>query len=169
MCDFNVNIFSFYYNDWEYFEWFRNPNEVNFNRIIKWKRLKRRNPPIYNNVWINNIFQTEYVDTRRLVTRAFLYHLNNPIEYPLIDRYVWWALQALQPEIQRTKYPYQWERDYINDYGPFFEGLYDDNLQNLNAPAIEGVNIQIVQRRIIDRALLEYGRTHNKLDNQNNP
>lgn len=131
MCDLNfINLYSFYYNDWKYFEWFRNKNEENFNAIIKWKGLNRVSQRLnmtFHNIWQQGVFNEEYVNNLTLVSRVFFLHLNNPNEYPLIDRYVWWALKGLRPEIQRTKLPSKWEEDYLDDYLPFFQRIYNDN------------------------------------------
>lgn len=160
MCDFNVNLFSFYYSDFEYFEWFRNRNQMNFNKIIVWKKLHRRNRPTYNYTWINSNFQPNYVNGFPSVTRAFLNHLNSPITFPIFDRNVWKAMIIITGNNQLPVSTGRWEH-YEQVYMPFFNDLYNTHQNDTQVPNIDGVDIEIVQRRIIDRALFEFGRTHN--------
>lgn len=168
MCDLDfINAYSFYYSDGEYFEWFRNPNEENFDAIVKWKRLNRISGRFnieFDNIWQEGVFNEEFVNNLELVSRVFLLHLNNPNEYPLFDRYVWWALRTIQNNNALPKNTNSWTK-YIRIYKPFFEDMFNLHQNNIQIPEIDNVNTETVKRRIVDRALWEYGRTLNNLGN----
>jgi len=157
MC-FDLNMEAFFYNDSEYFNWFTEQNEENLEKIIRWKGLNRNNLFDRRNDFGNgeNIV-IDNINDYGIVTKAFLYHLYRPKKYPILDRFVWKAMRNLNGNGINMHY-YQWQRDYLDIYVPFFNGFYQDHVHLINCPQVNGVDIEIVKRRMLDRALWEYGR-----------
>ena len=169
MCafgQFNIQSYSFLYQDVAYFDWFKQGNHVRnnelerFRAILIWKRLpKYAEEGQLNNIWNN--FNDNNLEQYPLVTRVFLEHLHQPTKFPIFDDNVWKAMRTLRPDIaQRTPVNSQDAQynDYINEYQPFFNELYADNENDIACPQIDGVDAEIVKRRVVDRALFEYGR-----------
>jgi len=162
---FNPNFHSFLYGDYEYFAWFATPHNQRtmqmFKRVLRWKGLTRGIGRIggIDNIWAgwqaNDDF-ANFDNDRRLVTRVFLLHLREPTEYPILDKWVWCAYRTLSGEIDQNgrrivNTPTNWERHY-EGYRAFFNVRYGEH------PQIDGVDEEIIKKRILDRALWEYGR-----------
>lgn len=156
MC-FDLNMAAFFYNDSEYFNWFAEPNEENLEKIIRWKRLNRNNLfDERNNFWNGESIVIDNLNNYSIVTRAFLCHLYDPIEYPILDPCVWKAMRNLEGNGINQNFN-EWEGDYLGIYVPFFNNRYKEQ-DLINCPQVDGVDIEIVRRRMLDRALWEYGR-----------
>ncbi|MCK5581436.1 MAG: hypothetical protein KAJ18_09200 [Candidatus Omnitrophica bacterium] len=155
---FNINRYSFCFNDSEYFNWFADKTEKNLKKIIQWKGLHR--VKLYDNrkdFWNGKSIVLGNFNNKKIVTRAFLCHLNDPIEYPILDRFVWKAMRNLTGN-GTNKHFYEWQRDYEKTYIPFFNGLYKEHQKSISYIKLKGINVKIIKRRILDRALWEYGR-----------
>ena len=155
----NVNSWGFRYQDSEYFEWFsaQDKSKEMFLAMLKWKGLNRRIEE--NLAWER--WQSGHFEKCQPVTRAFLHHLRAPQEYPLLDRYVWRAMKHLSRETGETtnKNACNWKKDYLDGYKTFFDGLYAESCNDIQCSIkISGVDMGIQKRRILDRALWEYGR-----------
>ena len=103
------------------------------------------------------------VDSYPIVTRAFLYHLRYPIEWPILDGLVFRAMKELQlgRKYKTNKNISNWKTDYKNGYKEFFNELFIKNERRINSmdfPNIDGVDREIIKRRVLDRALWEFGR-----------
>lgn len=165
--EFDIRLHSFLYCDYEYFAWFAIPDNDRtmemFRRVLRWKRLTRRIGAIGGvaNIWIRWQANDDFADLT-LVTRVFLLHLRNPVDYAIFDTNVWKAMRTLEPQIaHRTpedSRDAQFEEHYINEYLPFFATRYDDFPADIGWPPVNGVDPEIIKRRILDRALWEYGR-----------
>jgi len=168
--EFDIRLHSFLYCDYEYFAWFATPDNDRtmemFERVLRWKRLTRGIGAIGGvaNIWARWQANDNFANLGdpRLVTRVFLLHLRSPIEYPIFDTNVWKAMRTLAPQIaQRTpenSRDAQFEEDYINEYIPFFTEQYMDVPADIVLPPVNRVDPEIIRRRILDRALWEYGR-----------
>ncbi len=158
-----INRYSFCYNDSEYWNWFgTEKNALSFGQIIKWKGLHRRKDPLqYQKIWVNGVFHENYVKSFSLVTRAFLYHLDKPQEYPIFDRLVWLVMRKQDQSNNLPKHTEDWNK-YIKHYVPFFNDLFSRNKMNIHIHKIDNVDIEIVKRRMIDRALWEFSRVDGK-------
>ena len=157
---FDIKQFSFCFNDSEYFNWFANPNEGNLKNIIKWKGLNRNNLfDNRNDFWNGQKIFTENLDVEndKIVTNAFIYHLSAPLEFPIIDQFAWKAMRKLKRN-NTNKYFYKWDRDYLEIYIPFFNELYKKHKYEIKHIKIKGVKAEIIKRRMLDRAIWEYGR-----------
>jgi len=165
---FEIGKFAFLYGDYEYFQWFRNKTKANLEKVIRWKKL-RRGKPETNDIWSEkrkdlNESAIEKVPGSRVVTRAFLFHLRRPLEYPILDPNVFRAMKEIDEdnEYQTHKNIRDWKIDYLNGYKPFFEDFYrarQRKIRSIEMPSIDGFDEEIIKRRILDRALWEYGRT----------
>ncbi len=165
---FQIYKFAFLYGDSEYFEWFK-PNsktKQNFKNVIKWKGLHRRLYGLYaERAWDN--WQNDTIDSYPPVTRAFLHHLRDPIEWPILDRFVFDAMKELQidSKYKAIEKPSNWKRDYENGYKKFFNEFYAKNekqFDSMDLPNIDGIDREVIKRRILDRALWEFGRSSYK-------
>lgn len=163
---FNLDLHSFLYCDYKYFAWFAQVDNDNdeaerFRAILEWKGLIYYLQEAYfQTIW--DYFNAGYVDGYRIVTRVFLKHLQEPTEYPIFDQNVWRAMRNLNhnmPEnTPENANGADFEAHYMRIYVPFFEHRFQANENNIICPQIEGVAPGIVKRRMLDRALWEYGR-----------
>jgi len=162
---FEIKKFAFLYGDSEYFLWFqfdpKNKNEENFKKVMKWKGLHRGGSPHVERLWHD--WQNKTIDFYPPVTRAFLHHLRNPIEWPILDKNVFNAIKKLQPdsEYEAIERPSNWDRDYEKGYKKFFNEFYAENgkqIDSMDLPNIDGIDGEIIKRRVLDRALWEFGR-----------
>lgn len=162
---FNLNLHSFLYSDYEYFAWFATPEENRtlsmFERMLRWKRLTRSIGDV-NVAWAN-WRNGNHVEHAGLVTRVFLCHLQDPIGRPILDRWVWLAYIRLTGGTDRNgkkivKTPKNSKRHY-ESYKKFFNELYAQLDNDFGQPPqIQGVDEEIIKMRILDRALWEFGR-----------
>jgi len=53
----------------------------------------------------------------------------------------------------------QFEAHYLGEYQTFFDRLYENERYAIIAPQIDGVDNEIVKRRVLDRALWLYGKS----------
>ena len=163
----NTNSYCFVFGDLRYFDWFKNgehfeDNKVErFRNVLVWKRL------IYytsnnrlGNTW--NDSQIANLDAYPVVARAFLNHLREPLTFPIFDKHVWRAMRVLTPEIANftpdDPKNVQFEEHYLGEYQSFFDRLYENESDIIIAPQIDGVDNEIVKRRVLDRALWLYGK-----------
>ncbi|MBN1360385.1 MAG: hypothetical protein JW993_07330 [Sedimentisphaerales bacterium] len=159
---FNVQKLAFLYGDHQYFAWFQNPAEHTLRAVLRWKGLNRT--PIWkrlNEIWNRNRLVVGAFDRFPPVTRAFLYHLHEPLEFPILDKYVWLAMRQMAPEPlgRLPMNPDHWEDHYRRRYIPFFNRLLDEHgIEIMNVPQIDDVDVAIVRRRVLDRALWTYGK-----------
>jgi len=162
---FEIKKFAFLYGDSEYFLWFKsdpkNKNEENFKKVIKWKGLHRGGPPRVERLWHN--WQNNTIDFYPPVTRAFLNHLRKPIEWPILDKNVFNAKKELPMgrKYKTNNTICKWEKDYENGYKKFFNKFYAENekqIDSMDLPDIDGIDREIIKRRVLDRALWEFGR-----------
>lgn len=162
--NFDITEWSFSYQDYEYFEWLRNPSFDSFKNVIRWKGLNRRgqlHTSSLKNFWKADQIDLDRADILPLVSRAFLYHLSYPAKYPIIDRNVWTAMRDIYPDIAaKTKNITcrTWDKDYIGTYKAFFARFYRQNRANIKCERIPGIKQDLVKMRVLDRALWEYGR-----------
>lgn len=89
MC-FDVNEFAFLYGDYEYFAWFAEKSKEHLEMAIIWKRLRGGQAAVNINAIWNEQEQNINIEAiergkHPVVTRAFLFHLADPIEYPIFD------------------------------------------------------------------------------------
>jgi len=161
---FDIRLHSFLYNDYEYFAWFAgmdNPQgrQDRFLAVYRWKRLYRAHydPHEVWNDWEN--WNDETIQEYSLVTRVFLKHLRDPRRWPLFDINVWKAMRRIDEGIaNQVNVNYQ-DSDYEEFYLPFFDDLYAQPDNDFGQPPqIDGVDEEIIKKRILDRALWEYGR-----------
>ncbi len=161
MC-FSLTENAFLYADHEYFDWFRNPNADTLKAVLKWKGLHRAgytNDKTIEHIWGENGLNQATFNKYSLVTRVFLHHLNSPTTRPILDRYAWKAMKLLQPQhLGLPIVPTSWENHYLEYYVPFFNQEYEAHGDALNEYVLDGVDVGIVKRRVLDRALFEYGR-----------
>jgi len=156
---FDVNLHPFLYSDYEYFAWFAGINntqgqQARFEAVFRWKGLHRAyDPQAAWNDWNNGAIQ--YYP---LVTRVFLQHLREPQKYPLFDINVWKAARRMDEHIRNNAPENYRDGDYQEYYVPFFNERYEQVQQNIVCPQIDGVDEEIVKRRVLDRALWEFGR-----------
>jgi len=173
----DINKFAFLYNDYEYFQWFRknkNRTDDDLVKVLKWKRLNRMDKEkfkkILKNMWDDKnktINMQNAQQANGVVTKAFLYHLHKPLQYPILDSNVFRAMKDIDKRnIYNTNNSInKWQRDYEQGYRMFFEELYRKNkkaIEAMKVPRLDGVEPEIVKRRILDRALWEFGRTIEK-------
>ncbi|MFB0553189.1 MAG: hypothetical protein ACETWQ_07735 [Phycisphaerae bacterium] len=168
---FNIDTFAFLYGDYEYFQWFKNKTKPNLKSVIKWKGLQRTRlyEKTKNRLKEGKIVSNgKFFESFKPVTRAFLHHLNDPKGYPILDINVFNAMIDLKPEYRNetTKTMCNWVKDYEKGYKLFFEDLYRNNKNAIKAPHLDGIELEIIKRRILDRALWEYGKIL-KLSKQN--
>ncbi len=168
--NFEIVIWAFIFSDYDYFKWFGERTRGNLIRVIKWKRLRRAKPTPENidALWNENNHDIDENETERrpfsIVTRAFLFHLKWPIEYPILDSNTFKAMRILDENYnyQRHANITNWEQDYMRGYRQFFQEFYQDHqeeINNIEIPHINGVNKEIIKRKILDRALWAYGRS----------
>lgn len=163
----NINSYGFVFGDLKYFDWFKNGEHFEdceierFRNTLVWKRLIQyaSNNRLYD-TW--NDYQIGNLDAYPVITRAFLNHLRNPTRFAIFDKHVWKATRDLNPEIaNRTpENPnnVQFEAHYWVEYQAFFDHLYENERHNIIAPQIDGVDNEIVKRRVLDRSLWLYGK-----------
>lgn len=176
---FDISKFAFMYNDYEYFEWFKAKSrgqltKKHFKDAVKWKRLRRGQPKKddLEKIWK----RWKKLDVRAIEklpfsikARVLLLHLKKPTKYPIIDNNVFKAMRTLNSEYKkRTNNNIgKWEKDY-NAYKAFFEETYENykkEISSIKVPSLGDVDKEIIKRRILDRALWEFGRTlNNQLD-----
>jgi hypothetical protein len=169
--EFEIATWAFMFNDYPYFQWFRKRTRTNLNRVIKWKRLRRAQPTPneIDAVWNENNHDLDENQIEQLpfsmVARAFLFHLKRPILYPILDSNAFRAMRKLSENYREITHAHrnnwEWEPDYTNGYRQFFQEFYQDHKQEINAiqvPHIQGINEEIIRRRILDRAVWAYGR-----------
>jgi len=167
IMDFNINKFAFLYGDYQYFQWFREKTEGHLKSVIKWKRL-RKGTPDTNDIWSKKKQDLDEdaikdIPLSRIVTRAFLFHLKWPTEYPILDSNVFEAMRKLDENYRQMTHANKisWEQDYINGYKRFFQEFYkhhEEEINDIRIADIPGVNEEIIRRKILDRALWSYGR-----------
>jgi hypothetical protein len=164
MCDwfenFNVQQHGFLYVDSEYFRWFanneENRTELMFREMLLWKGLTYYvNNNRFVEIWNN--FNNQLLDGYPVVTRVFLNHLHEPTIYPILDKNVWQAMININGINGLPELPASWEEHYQNHYRNFFNVQYQQ-INGIDFPQINGVDEEIVKRRVLDRALWEYGR-----------
>jgi len=161
-----VSLHSFLYSDYEYFAWFATPRDDRtqemFRRVLRWKGLTRAIGRMggVDHIWNRWSANDDFADfdNRRLVTRAFLLHLRAPCTYPILDTNVWRARCRMHPDAGLPAHFHRWDEHYIHGYAPFFNQLYQEVHQHIVCPQIDGVDEEIVKRRVLDRALWEFGR-----------
>jgi len=163
----NINSYGFVFGDLKYFDWFKNgehfeDNEIErFRNALVWKRLiyYTSNNRLYN-TW--NDYQIGNLDAYPVVTRAFLNHLRDPIRFAIFDKHVWKAMRILTTEIANcipeNPNNVQFETHYLGEYQTFFDHLYENERYAIITPQIDGVDNEIVKRRVLDRALWLYGK-----------
>jgi hypothetical protein len=106
------------------------------------------------------------------VTCAFLHHLDDPIEYPILDTNVFKAMRELDACYNKktNRNICNWDKDYADGYKEFFQKAYKKHkseIQSLELPSLKNIGREIIRRRVLDRALWEFGRTlNNQLDCQ---
>jgi len=169
--DFNIDRFAFLYGDYQYFQWFKNKTKPNLREALRWKGLNRvgndKIEKILKRVWdsknkkiiTNNLQFLE----RGPVTCAFLHHLEEPTKYPILDKNVFTGMRELNPEYERKTNTNisNWETDYIKGYKAFFENFYRQHkkeIHSIKIPFLDGIEREIIRRKILDRALWEYGK-----------
>lgn len=162
MDNINIPFYAFIYGDYEYFQWFREKNAQNYQRVVKWKGLYR-NPGIrglYEDIWPNGEFCEQYVteNFHTPVTRAFICHLERPLEYPILDMNVWTAMRDLDANAaDLPRGPATWQ--HYDLYRNFFHGFLVAHANDIPvAPIIQGLGEEHLTHRMVDRALWEYGR-----------
>jgi len=170
--EFNFEEFGFIYADCPYFNWFRQGTEDTLRAVWIWKGLHRAATRLgdggipLERIWNGQKLVVHGLDTfNGVVTRAFLHHLHRPVQFPILDRYVWLAMRQMKPEWGRLPKALDgrdhYDRYYTRYYIPFFDGLYENcsrEIDNMNVPQIAGVDPEIVRRRVLDRALWTYGK-----------
>ena len=185
--DFNINKFAFLYSDYQYFQWFKAKTkrqltyENHLQNVIRWKGLQRRFRA-FKEKWAQwnqkkqeiTINEKSWPDNRAIVTRAFLSHLNNPTEYPILDKYVFEAMRDLKQKYREgtNKNISDWKKDYEGGYKEFFKEFYEEcgeKIDSIKIPCLGDLDInkEIIKRRILDRALWEYGQILSKQESKN--
>ncbi len=162
----NINQWAFKYQDSEYFEWFsmkeKNREIEIFRKMLKWKGLIRKINA--EKAW-DDWKRDKYFNKYPLVTTVFLKHLKAPEQFPILDKNVWKAFREIVGEINGRKIvkkPTDWERHYLKGYKKFFDELYEEKQNEIKCDIIiNGVDAEIIKKRILDRALWEYGRLLN--------
>ena len=177
-----MNDYAFLYTDYDYFVWFAQRTQDNLNNVLSWKRLRagRRNINNIVNLWNEEHHRLNLnlpeVEELAVTSRAFLYHLNDPSNYPIFDSNVHRAMRKLnQYYLQKTPVgfnrndDYTWEH-YTDYYRDAFNNLYNEQQNQLvpvELPEINGIeqlDVELIKRRMLDRALWAYGIV---LDRQN--
>lgn len=168
MEEYGIPLYAFYYSDYEYFQWFRKKNAQNYKRVVTWKGLYR-NPDIrglYEYIWPDGEFCEQYVadNFRTPVTRAFICHLERPLECPILDVNVWTAMRDLDDNAaDLPQKPATWQ--HYDRYRNFFGGHLAAHANDIPvAPIIQGLAEEHLRHRMVDRALWEYGRVHGMQD-----
>lgn len=157
---FEINKYAFLCGDYEYFQWFSKKTKETLEKVIKWKKLRAGKPDI-NKIWNEKEHDLDENAIKNLrfgiVTRAFLFHLKWPNEFPIFDHNVFKAMTLLE---NTKKKNITNKKDY-DDYKDFFKKYYEkhkNEIENLNFPDLSGVPKYIIERKVLDRALWEFGR-----------
>lgn len=160
IASFNVGNDAFQYQDYEYFQWFKAKTPDNLKLIIKWKKLHRIN--LFDYCKIERDSRRAILDSsiNSLITIVFINHLNEPLENPLLDRFVWQAMKKLDNDIanRTNKNPSNINKDYYNGYKTFFGKQYESCKNRIQYTQIPSIRDELIKRRVLDRALWEYGR-----------
>jgi hypothetical protein len=167
--EFNFEDFGFIYPDYPYFHWFRQRTEDTLRAVWQWKGLHYGRAQLgdggipLGRIWNGQELVVQGLDNfNGVVTRAFLHHLHEPVKFPILDRYVWAAMRRMRPALGRLpQTPTHWDNHYRRYYIPFFNDLYQKHGRQIgimNVPQIDGVDHEIVRRRVLDRALWTYGK-----------
>lgn len=167
----DIKKYAFIYGDTEYFEWFRHKakgdcNDEHLKSVMQWKGLhrirKKKFKDLIKKIWDKGEgkINLNKVDSMSIVTRAFLHHLQEPTKYPILDVNVFKAMRELNKgKANKTnKHISNWGKDYEKGYTLFFNNLYNNFPKGIQVPTLDGVLKEITKRRILDRALWEYGR-----------
>jgi hypothetical protein len=167
-----MNDYAFLYTDFDYFAWFAQKTKDNLENVLSWKQLRQGRHKInniMNKLWDNkhqklNLNLSEIEDLP-VTSRAFLYHLNNHIKYPIFDSNVHRAMRELCPDYRANtrKSSYTWSH-YKDHYIRAFDNLYNEQQNNLvpielpHINDIDKLDKELVKRRMLDRALWSYGK-----------
>lgn len=133
------------------------------------KESKKKFEELVKKVWdprgkTVKLSEADKLPPTSIVTRAFLYHLKDPLKYPILDTNVFKAMRDLDACYKKKTNSniYNWDKDYMCGYKEFFQKTYKKHkseIQSLELPLLKNVGREIIRMRVLDRALWEFGRT----------
>ena len=161
---FEIKKFAFLYGDYAYFRWFKGRTKKDLKNIIIWKGLHRGKGKLnVEKIWDEEKKEININDSFPSVTKAFLHHLKSPLNYPILDKYVFQAMKRLTGNKYKTNknISNNWNKDYESSYKQFFNDIYtkyEEEIDSMNLPDLDRIDKEIIKRRVLDRALWEFGK-----------